>query len=204
MSIDVREIYKNWSIIFTDNKDRLIELDSVAGDGDLGLVMYDGFTALYKDVLANPEEDLGKLFYRTGKLFNNVASSSMGTLISVGLMTVGKKLKGKKELEKEDLILILEGIAEGVQNIGKAQEGEKTFLDAIFPALRAAKENVDKSAKEMMQEAVKAAEKGVENAKNMVAKHGRIAFRQEASVGIVDPGTVAALLIVEGIEKTIE
>lgn len=204
MSIDVHEIYKNWADFFTKNKDNLIELDSVAGDGDLGLVMYDGFTTLYKDVETNPESDLGKLFYRTGKLFNSVASSSMGTLISVGLMTVGKKLKGKTELEKSDLITILEGLAEGVQSIGKAEEGEKTFLDAIYPAVRTAKANIDKTEKEMMQQAVKAAEDGVEKAKKMVAKHGRIAFRQEASVGITDPGTVAALLIVEGIEKAIK
>ena len=119
-------------------------------------------------------------------------------------MTVGKKLKGKTELEKSDLITILEGLAEGVQSIGKAEEGEKTFLDAIYPAVRTAKANIDKTEKEMMQQAVKAAEDGVEKAKKMVAKHGRIAFRQEASVGITDPGTVAALLIVEGIEKAIK
>ena len=36
------------STIMNENKDRLIELDSVVGDGDLGLTMTKGFTALEK------------------------------------------------------------------------------------------------------------------------------------------------------------
>jgi len=35
----------------------------------------------------------------------------------------------------------------------------------------------------------------------MQARHGRLAFRQENSIGMVDPGSVVAALYVEGIQQ---
>ena len=38
----------------------------------------------------------------------------------------------------------------------------------------------------------------------MQARHGRLAFRQENSIGIVDPGSIAAVLYVEGIQQGLQ
>ncbi len=191
----VNKIFACWAKIFHENIDYLTELDAVAGDADLGLVMNDGFskTTVWLDN-ENKDTDVGMQFFRAGKYFNSVASSSMGTLLSAGMMSAGKKLKGKEELSEEDNYKILSGIAEGVQNIGKAKEGEKTFLDGIMPAVRALETGT-------IDDAIAAAEKGVEDAKAMVAKHGRIAFRGENSAGITDPGSVVALLLVKGLKE---
>ena len=192
--ISINKIFQAWANKFSENKDYLTELDSVAGDADLGLVMNDGFskTNVFVAELSN-ETNVGMIFFKAGKYFNSVASSSMGTLLSAGLMNVGKSLNGKSEICDADLYTIINGIAEGVQHIGKAKEGEKTFLDAMIPAANAMKEGT-------INDAVIAAKNGVDKAKGMVAKHGRISFKGENSVGIIDPGTVVALLLVEGLK----
>lgn len=200
----VNKLFDSWNTIFQENVDELTRLDSVGGDGDLGIVMGDGFKAVKEFVYSSEETDLGKLFYQAGKCFNNAASSSMGTLIASGFMNIGKKLKGKTVLEQEDLLIIIQAMAEGVQTIGKAKEGEKTFLDAIYPASRAMEAKMKQTANVCLKAGVEAAKQGVEDAAQMEACHGRLAFRKEASIGITDPGSVAALLYVEGILKTVE
>lgn len=200
----VNKLFDSWNMIFQENIDELTRLDSVGGDGDLGIVMGDGFKTVKEFVYSSEEVDLGKLFYQAGKCFNNAASSSMGTLIASGFMNIGKKLKGKKELEQEDLLVLVQGMAEGVQTIGKAKEGEKTFLDAIYPASRAMEAELKQTVNVCLKAGVEAAKQGVEDAAQMEARHGRLAFRKEASIGITDPGSVAALLYVEGILKTVE
>lgn len=198
---EITKIFDTWAKIFTENEKYLTELDSVAGDADLGIVMHDGFVSTAEFVKQSSIDDVGMLFYQAGKHFNNVASSSMGTLLSSGLMVVGKNLKGKKTIEDGDFHTIVSGIAQGVMNIGKAKEGEKTFLDGIMPAERALA-NCDDVA-QGLKAAVKASQEGVEKAKGLVAKHGRIAFRGQDSVGITDPGSVVASLIVQGLDLVV-
>ena len=198
---DIKRVFHAWKMIFQEHVEQLTALDSVGGDGDLGVVMRDGFRIADEFVTACDEQDIGRLMYMAGKKFNSVASSSMGTLISSGFMKIGKQLKGKKELQDVELGVLLQGMAEGVMTLGGAKEGEKTFLDALCPAQRAYAEHVEEGRTRALQYAVTAARKGAEKAKMMQARHGRLAFRQENSIGIVDPGSIAAVLYVEGIQQ---
>ncbi len=199
----VIKMFESWNQIFSKQQQHLTELDSVGGDGDLGIVMADGFKELETFVKELQEDNIGKIFYQAGKRFNQVASSSMGTLLSSGFKRIGKVLNNKTFLEKEDLISIVQAMADGVKEMGGAEEGEKTFLDAIYPATRAMKVVENESIEKILESGVKAAEKGVEDAKKMVAKQGRLAFRGEDSVGITDPGSVVALYFVEGIKNSV-
>ena len=200
----VIKIFECWNQIFSKQQQHLTELDSVGGDGDLGIVMADGFKELETFAKGLEEENIGKIFYQAGKRLNQVASSSMGTLLSSGFKKIGKVLNNKTTLEKEDYINIVGAMADGVKEMGGAEEGEKTFLDAIYPAARAMKEKENESLEVILESGVKAAEEGVENAKKMVAKQGRLAFRGEGSIGITDPGSVVALYFVEGIRDSIK
>ena len=204
MNEKTQSLFKSWEKEFTECKEELTQLDSVGGDGDLGIVMMDGFHYLYSEITKTSQEDVGKLFYMSGKIFNKAASSSMGTLISCGFMEIGKRLKGKTTFSKDDLITVVEGMADGVAHMGKAKEGEKTFLDAIYPAVRAMKESKQEDCVSMMEKATISAEEGVMKAKQMKAVHGRLAFRGEDSIGIVDPGTVAAYHFIHGIKCAVE
>lgn len=189
--------------LMNENRDYLIKLDSIVGDGDLGLTMGDGFQAAYETVKECTDPDTGKLLYEAGKAMSIKVPSTMGTLMASGLMQAGKSLKGTTALELNDIAALFAAYQEGVQKRGKAQIGEKTFLDGLHPAVqvltKAAKDGLP--LKEAANSAALAAEEGFKNTTTMVALHGRAATRGEASRNLEDPGAAVAMLLMQALAK---
>ena len=179
-------------------KDELVRLDGVAGDGDLGLSMSDGFTSVQKYLSGKTFSDIGELFYRAGKDMQAAAASSMGTLLAFGFMGVGKAFKGKSEIHYKELGSLLEAFEEALKKLGGARVGDKTFLDGFDPAVLVLKNaKSDQEAKILLPKAYEAAKKGSDNTTTMLAKFGRIAFKGEESRSILDPGSVFASLMIK-------
>ena len=101
------------SDLMCKKREFLIDLDSVVGDGDLGLTMSDGFTAAFEEAKASPETDLGKLLYVAGKKMSTAVPSTMGTLMASGLMQAGKVMKGKETMENDGLVEIFQAYLDG-------------------------------------------------------------------------------------------
>lgn len=190
--------------IMVEHKDYLIELDSVVGDGDLGLTMGDGFTAAYKAAAAFEGDDTGKLLYTSGKAMSIAVPSTMGTLMASGFMNAGKVLKGKTELENGDIAVLFQAYMDGVSGRGKAKIGDKTFLDGLYPAVEVLKASIQsgEALPAAAQKAAEAAEAGFQNTTTMIAVHGRAATRGEASRALLDPGAAVAMLIMKAFEKS--
>ncbi len=85
--------------LMTENRNYLVQLDQVNGDGDLGISMDDGFQALTSWLEEVTEEDLGQVLRGAAKVFNQSAPSSLGTIISFGLMGMAKTLRGQVEVD---------------------------------------------------------------------------------------------------------
>lgn len=198
--------FKDIQDIMCDNRNYLIKLDSVVGDGDLGLTMSDGFTAAYKAISDSEETDIGKLLYYGGKAMSQAVPSTMGTLMASGLMQAGKELKGKTNLEPMDTVKMFQAYLEGVVKRGKAKLGEKTFIDGLDPAVKALNNSLENgnSISEASKDARKAAEEGFENTTDMVAVHGRAATRGEESRTLEDPGAAVAMLIMKAFESSFQ
>ena len=185
----LKRMLSAWAALMTEKRDWLIELDSVVGDSDLGLTMSDGFTAASEAAAAADLTDVGKLAYQAGKAMATAVPSTMGTLMASGLMNAGKVLKGLEEAADADFF---QAYLDGVQNRGKAQIGEKTFLDGLAPAVEALKEG------KTQQETAEIAWDAFQHTKGMIAKHGRMAIRGEASRDLLDPGAAVAALMMQG------
>ena len=197
---DLRALLARWAGIMADKRDWLIELDSVVGDSDLGLTMSDGFRAASEAANACELTDVGKLCYQAGKAMATAVPSTMGTLMASGLMNAGKVLKGVEQLGSEQEAKLFEAYLEGVKNRGKAELGDKTFLDGLAPAVQALAQAAQAGpigAKEA-QVAADAAWQAFENTRGMLAKHGRMAIRGEASRELLDPGAAVAALLMKG------
>ncbi len=199
----VKNLLSLISNIMSENREKLIELDSVVGDGDLGLTMSDGFKAAYEVSVNSDETDIGKLLYNAGKAMSTAVPSTMGTLMASGLMNSGKKLKGKTELIYQDIVDLFDSFEEGVANRGKAKINEKTFLDGLHPAVLSLKESTDKPLYEAAKNAYNASKQGYEDTSTMLAVHGRAATRGEASRTLKDPGAYVATLIMEAFVKSV-
>ena len=185
----LKRMLSAWAALMTEKRDWLIELDSVVGDSDLGLTMSDGFTAASEAAAAADLTDVGKLAYQAGKAMATAVPSTMGTLMASGLMNAGKVLKGLEEAADADFF---QAYLDGVQNRGKAQIGEKTFLDGLAPAVEALKEG------KTQQETAEIAWDAFQHTKGMIAKHGRMAIRGDASRDLLDPGAAVAALMMQG------
>ncbi|MBQ1930796.1 MAG: DAK2 domain-containing protein [Lachnospiraceae bacterium] len=190
------------SAIMQENKEKLIALDSVVGDGDLGLTMTKGFAVAY-ETAGNGETDAGRMLYNAGKAMSGAAPSTMGTLMALGLMGAGKVLKGKTELVDADLVEFAAAYLDAVMTRGKAKLGEKTFLDGFHPGVEALKAALaaGESLAEATAKAAVAAEEGFKAAKGMLAVHGKPAVKGEASREMDDPGACVAMLIWQAIAK---
>ena len=201
----IKKLLSYMAEVMQENRETLIQLDSVVGDGDLGLTMSDGFLAASNYACSSNEEDLGKLLYGAGKAMSTAVPSTMGTLMASGLMHAGKTLKGRREMELDGLVDIFAAFEEGVMHRGKATIGEKTFLDGFDPALQSLKTSVqaNEDMLTMANLAYLAAENGYENTATMIAVHGRAATRGEASRTLKDPGAKVAVLMMEALKRSV-
>jgi len=196
-------LFGEWADIMADQQGYLIELDSVVGDGDLGLTMADGFKAAYQSAKESQETDIGKMLYNAGKRMAQAVPSTMGTLIASGFMGAGMYCKGKTELNLSDFAGCMEAFLNGIMNRGKAKVGEKTVVDGLYPAVQVLKKKAEENAtwKDACEDAARAAAQGFEKTSDMIAVHGRAATRGEASRTLLDPGAAVAKLLMEAVSR---
>ena len=198
-SVDLVNIVKSISNIMDENKDYLIELDAQNGDGDLGISMSNGFKALVSFLENNEETDIGKVFMKMGSAFNEASPSSLGTILSFGMIGMAKSLKGKNKIELIDIAQAFENGIKTIMDKADSKLGEKTILDSLYYGAETLKNNSNLSPKEAFEKAFKSTSEGSENTKNMKAVHGRASYYGDKSIGILDGGSVVGKLIFEGI-----
>lgn len=180
-----------------ENKEMLIKLDSVMGDGDLGLTMEKIFAASYEQMKDSSETSLGKFFILAGMAMAKAAPSTMGTLVAGAFMKGGKNLGDKTLWNAGDLTAFYAGLCQGIMERGKAQTGEKTIVDVLLPVADALQKKQPSSIMEVVSLAETVSKEALEKTKDMVAQHGRAAYYQDASKGHQDAGATVGMLIFE-------
>ncbi|CAN5409729.1 dihydroxyacetone kinase subunit DhaL [soil metagenome] len=189
------------------DKGRLCELDGIIGDADHGIAMSNGFNAVRDAVAAlDPvATDPTLLLNTAAKSFLNAVGASSGPLYATALMRAAAAVKGKTELSDQDLSAIVQAMAKGIQDRGKAEIGEKTMIDAWAPAAKALADNdaAGGTLEAGLDAAVKAAQAGAEATKQMIAKKGRSVNLGERSIGNMDPGAASAVVIIETLRASL-
>ncbi len=193
--------------IFTEKKDELCEMDAQMGDGDLGLTMHKGYSALPDLIRENAEPgDIGKTLMKSGMKMASVVPSTMGTLMSSGVMEGGKALKGKSEIGPAELSTYLTAFAAGIQKRGKCALGDRTILDAVDAGAKMAAAAVEAGAADLetvINAAVEGAAEGVEATKEMTPKFGKAAVFAAKAIGTPDQGAVAGKYMIMGLQRYI-
>ena len=193
--------------IFTEKKDELCEMDAQMGDGDLGLTMHKGYSALPDLIRENAEPgDIGKTLMKSGMKMASVVPTTMGTLMSSGVMEGGKALKGKSEIGPAELSTYLTAFAAGIQKRGKCALGDRTILDAVDAGAKKAAAAVEAGAADLetvINAAVEGAAEGVEATKEMTPKFGKAAVFAAKAIGTPDQGAVAGKYMIMGLQRYI-
>lgn len=204
----IPELFESVGNLFVEKKEELCEMDAKLGDGDLGLTMSKGYAALPDIMRAEAEVaggDIGKLLMKAGMKMSSLVPSTMGFLMSTGVMEGGKALKGVTELDAAALAKYLVGFAAGVQKRGKCEAGQRTIYDAILPAAKAAEEAASGGSdlEGVIKAALEGAKGGVEATKDMVPVFGKAAVHAAQCVGVEDQGAVAGYYKILGLSNYI-
>jgi dihydroxyacetone kinase-like protein len=185
------------------NQDKLMELDSVMGDGDLGFTMTKAFAAAYQEAEKSDEKIPGKLLTRLGMVIAKTSPSTMGTLVATGFMKGGKSIDTFEEIGPEELAVFFETFVRSIMERGKSVPGNKTIIDTLFPAAEALRLSVNKNLEKGISAAKDASLKGLEASTKMKAQHGRAAYYQDDSIGKQDGGATVGTYIIEGFYRHI-
>ena len=185
--------------VFAENRQHLTDLDSAVGDGDLGISLDRGFTAVQADLSAKPPADLRAVFQNAATVLIKTMGGSSGPLLGTFFLRAGATCSDKSELAPADVVALFHAGVEGIQQRGKAALGDKTMLDALIPAVDAMRGALEagNGQTEILERGTAAAEAGMQATISMSARKGRASYLGERSVGHPDPGATAAHLMLK-------
>lgn len=183
--------------VLHENRAYLTDLDSAIGDADHGVNMDRGFTSVRGKFPAMETMDISTRLKTVGTTLVSTVGGASGPLYGTAFLRAGMAVSGKQELAAADVVAMLEAFLGGIVARGKAQPGEKTMVDALTPALAAAKQALAEGASlaVITQRAHDAAEEGMKATIPMLATKGRASYLGERSIGHQDPGATSSWLI---------
>ena len=179
-------------------KDYLSELDRATGDGDHGVTMSIGWSAV-KEKVSTLDDDItfDKICMQIASSFLSAVGASAGPLYATALMRGGTKLKDLTVINSSQLSEFFDAAANGIQDRGKANLGDKTMLDVWLPTAKKIKDissSTDNIIEILEQGSLTANEKML-STKDMLSKKGRSSKLGERSRGHIDPGAASSALI---------
>lgn len=191
-----------------EHKERLGEIDAVAGDGDHGIGMSRGSRAAAEAAEAAVSAGGGvrTVLAAAGAAFGDRAGGTSGILWGLLLETIGEGLGNQEPVTLDGLAEAVRAGASRVQTFGHAELGDKTMLDALRPFADALEQGVDAALPlaTAWGAAAETCTKAAEATAPMVPRVGRARPLAERSIGTPDPGAVSLALIVTAIGEQLD
>ncbi len=168
----------------------LNRLDARAGDGDTGSTLAGAARALVAAIDRLPLADHTQLCRAIGLELSQTMGGSSGVLLAIFFVTTGDAAASGLPLPEALKV----GLAR-MQEVGGAQLGDRTMIDALQPAL----DNLPSG----LREAARAARAGADRTAGMAsARAGRSSYlNSEQLVGNIDPGAEAVARLFEGLSS---
>ncbi|WP_433464614.1 dihydroxyacetone kinase subunit DhaL [Spirillospora sp. CA-128828] len=179
--------------------DRLTRLDAAIGDGDHGLNLDRGFRAAVEALPADVPP--GKVLITAGRAIVSKTGGASGPLYGTALRRAGKAMGDVGEVDAAGLGGALRAGLEGVVELGKAAEGDKTMIDALAPAVAAYEAALAEGSglAGCVRAAAEAAAKGADGTVPMRARKGRASYLGARSEGHMDPGASSTALVLRAL-----
>ncbi|PMS16689.1 dihydroxyacetone kinase subunit DhaK [Trinickia dabaoshanensis] len=175
-----------------DQEAVLTELDSKAGDGDLGASMRraaEAILAVPATALGGPDKALAAL----GLALRRAIAGSSGPFYATALIRAARILADHTAPTALDWAAAMRGAADAIGELGGAKPGDRTMLDALVPAVDAFERELKSGydAYKAWAAAVSAAEAGARETANMTPRAGRASYLGARAIGSPDGGAVA-------------
>lgn len=172
--------------ILIELESELNALDAKSGDGDTGSTLATAARALKDSLDRLPLADLTQLYRAIGLELSQTMGGSVGVLLAIFFAATGDA-----SARGNDMIGALKAGLDRVREIGGANPGDRTMIDALLPAL----DNLPSG----LTSAAKAARKGADNTANITrARAGRASYiSADQLLGHNDPGAEAIAQLFE-------
>src|SRR6185369_5296488 len=191
----------------------LTALDQAIGDGDHGINLDRGFGAIVAMLDERPAPEDGTadatatadLLRQAGKTLISKVGGASGPLYGTAFLRGAGAIGAATDPSAgAAFVAALEAAAGGISALGKSAEGEKTMLDALFPAARAARAALDGGGDlaTVTAAARDAAAAGAAATIPMLATKGRASYLGERSIGHQDPGATSSALLLAVLAET--
>ena len=193
------------SAVVEENKEHLGQIDAIAGDGDHGIGMSRGARAA-AEAAAQTEGGVQTVLVAAGAAFGDKAGGTSGILWGLLLDGVGKSLGNTDPASTERVVQAVRESATNLQTFSKAELGDKTMLDALFPFVDTLVEQagLGETLAVAWAAAAEVCRQAAEATAVLVPKIGRARPLAERSVGTPDPGAISMGLIVTAIGKVLD
>lgn len=179
----------------TEHKAELTHLDREIGDGDHGENLARGFTAVLVklDALDPVPATPGAVLKLVATTLISTVGGAAGPLFGTAFLRAATTLGDAADLDAAAVVSALTAARDGVVARGKAESGDKTMVDALTPAVNAAKASLDGGGDvtAVLTAAADAATDGAAATIPLQARKGRASYLGERSIGHADPGATS-------------
>jgi dihydroxyacetone kinase len=182
-----------------DAEERLGRMDAIAGDGDHGRGMVRGIDAATAAASAafGLGAGAGDVLAAAGDAWADKAGGTSGVLWGAGLRAFGEAVGNSSAPEPEQLAAAVRAFADRIVQLGKAEAGDKTMVDALLPfasgfaGLVAAGTEPGRA----WEDAARGATAAAEATSGLMPLKGRARPLAEKSLGTPDPGATSLAMI---------
>lgn len=202
---DVIALLHAGSATVAEHRDELVRLDREIGDADHGENMDRGFRAAVSQVDASPPETPAAVLKLVATTLISSVGGASGPLYGTAFLRAASAVGDLEELDGPAVAAALRAGLEGVTARGKAVVGDKTMIDALSPAVEAARSAADAgdAPSRVLAAAAEAAHTGARATEALVARKGRASYLGERSAGHVDPGARSTALLLGAFAKAV-
>jgi dihydroxyacetone kinase len=182
----------------------LTDLDTKAGDGDLGSSMARGAAAA-RTLLAESWQSPAIALAAMGDALRRAIAGSSGPFYATALLRAARHLAHNDTPSPaawaEAFMLAVQSISE----LGGAKPGDRTMLDALYPAAKALSDALADGHRPegALAMCLAAAEEGAKATAAMQPRLGRASYLGERAVGIPDAGAVAVAVWLRGLVEEV-
>lgn len=177
-----------------EHKVELTHLDRDIGDGDHGENLARGFTAVLVKLDAGTPDTPGAVLKLVATTLISTVGGASGPLFGTAFLRASTAVKDAPTLDAATVVAALAAARDGVVARGKAEPDDKTMVDALTPAVNAAREAAGAdgaSVAAVLRAAASAATAGAEATIPLQARKGRASYLGERSIGHKDPGATS-------------
>lgn len=200
---EVDLVIMTMSKTIVDNADYFAQLDAVAGDGDFGYSLRNGFEVVVADYETFDRSSIGSILKRVGFVIAGKVGGVSGPIWGTAFLRAAATAGDKTELTSTELIDVLRAAIDGIMQRGEASLGDKTLLDALVPAVDSLEQSLSAGVTDdgvaAIQDAADVAVKAAEETLGMLAMRGRAAYTGERSRDSVDAGATAIGVILQAV-----